>query len=145
MGATFSLADLIPEPLTFVDLDGQRYDARTAEMFGATDYARYERMQREAKQAFATLQSANGDRETAAAALEQITDDLMTMIVPTLARDRVRAIAFGHKFRFLQWWQEQQPKAEAIPGEVVAGQKSTRARRSPASAAPTRGSGRKAS
>jgi hypothetical protein len=46
--SVFELAKLIPEPLTFVDTDGTRYDARPVSALGAIDYARYERMQREA-------------------------------------------------------------------------------------------------
>lgn len=140
MGATFNLADLIPEPLTFRDTDGKTYEAHTAEMFGAVDYAKLMRLQQQMRTAFATLQATagqkKGDTEGVAAQLEAMSDTLIAMIVPDLPPERLAAMAFGHKFRFLKWWQEQATAGQPA-GETKAAEKVIRGRRSPASSAST--------
>jgi hypothetical protein len=97
--SVFELAKLIPEPLTFVDTDGTRYDARPVSALGAIDYARYERMQREATAALGALASRDEtvDKEGASRQLEQVTNELMQTIVPELPIERIQAIAFAHK------------------------------------------------
>ena len=140
MATTFNLADLIPEPLTFRDTDGKAYEAHTAEMFGAVDYAKLMRLRTELATAFSALQAKQGDpamMEQLAANLEDLADDLIAMIVPELPAERRAAIKFGHKFRFLNWWKEQAaPKAGAV-GEPKAAEKVIRGRRSPASSGST--------
>jgi hypothetical protein len=145
--SVFELATLIPEPLTFVDTDGTRYDARPVSAFGAIDYARYERMQREATAALGALaaRDTTTDKEAAARQLEQTTNDLILTIVPSLPMERIEQIAFAHKSQFLRWWQNEQPKPEVRAGEAKAGRPVTRGRRSPASAGSTRPSRPKAS
>jgi hypothetical protein len=134
MAATFNLADLIPEPMTFRDVDGKAYEALSAEMFGAVDYAKLTRLRTEMTAAFSALQAKQGDQATMeqlAANLEELSDGLIAMIVPDLPAERRNAIKFGHKFRFLKWWQEQAAK-ERPAGETKAGGKVIRGRRSPA-------------
>ena len=140
MGTTFNLADLIPEQMTFRDADGKTYEALPAEMFGAAGYAKLTRLRTEMQAAFSALQSKQAlvdppDRtEQLAAQLEGVADMLIAMIVPDLPPERLRAIAFGHKFRFLNWWKEQQQVKAAPVGEAPAGEskKVIRGRRSPA-------------
>jgi hypothetical protein len=138
MAATFDLASLIPEPLTFRDTDGKTYEAKTPEMFGAVDFARMTRLRTEMTAGFTALQAKKGDAEQAerlAADLEQMADALIALIVPDLPDARRTQIAFGHKFRFLNWWKEQQQVPPA--GEAKAGGKVNRGRHSPASSAST--------
>jgi hypothetical protein len=140
MAATFNLADLIPEPMTFRDVDGTAYDAHTPEMFGAVDYARMTRLRTDMSAAFSALQVKQGNPEQAeqlAADLESIADRLIALIVPDLPAERRTAMAFGHKFRFLNWWKEQQQKAASAGEAQAGGAKAIRGRRSPASSAST--------
>jgi hypothetical protein len=142
MGATFNLADLIPEQMTFRDVDGKTYEALPSEMFGAAEYAKLMRMQQEMRVTMSVVQSTagqkKGDVEGAAARLEQIADTLIGMIVPDLPAERIKAMHFGHKFRFLNWWREQSQNGAAPVGEAPAGsEKVIRGRRSPASSGST--------
>jgi hypothetical protein len=107
---------------------------------GAIDYARYERMQREATVALSMLASRDTsvDKEGAARQLEHTTNELIQTIVPDLPIERIAAIAFAHKSQFLKWWQNEQPKPEVTMGEAKAVGKVTRGRRSPASVDPTK-------
>lgn len=139
MAATFNLADLIPEPMTFKDVDGKTYEALTAEMFGAVDYARLMRLRTEMAAGFSALQAKQGDpatMEQLAANLEDLADSLIAMIVPELPTERRTAIKFGHKFRFLNWWKEQAAKGQMV-GEPKAAERPIRGRRSPASSGST--------
>lgn len=138
--SVFELAKLIPDPLTFVDADGTRYEALPVSALGAVDYARYTRMQREATVALSVLGSRDKavDKEAGARQLEHVTNELMQTIVPTLPADRIQAIAFGHKSQFLKWWQDEQPKSQVHAGEARAGKPVTQGQRSPASAGSTR-------
>lgn len=145
--SVFELAKLIPEPMTFLDADGTRYDARPVSALGAIDYARYERMQREATVALGALATRDDrvDKEGASRQLEHVTNDLMQTIVPDLPMERIEKIAFAHKAQFLKWWQSEQPKPEVQAGEAKAGRRSNLGQRSLASSKRTKVSRPKAS
>lgn len=151
MTTQFNLIDLIPQPLTFRDvepcsacqgsgceacanrgrIDGQRYDARTAAMFGPIDLATQQRLQREMGAAITTMQrqDASEDELSAASeALEGVLDDLMALIIPTMPHERITALESGYKLQFVSWWREQQPQPKANPqparGRVTRGRPS---------------------
>jgi hypothetical protein len=86
---------------------------------GAIDYARYERMQREATVALGALASrdATVDKEGAARQLEHTTNELMQTIVPDLPIDRIAAIAFAHKVAVSEVVANEQPKPEVAWGK----------------------------
>lgn len=138
--ATFNLADLVPQSLTFRDIDGQTYEAKTAELFGPVEYAKLMRLRADMLISFNALQAVQSDpakEEELATEVERLADTLFGMIVPDFPVERRAKVAFGHKFRFLNWWKEQQQQA-APAGEAQAGSaKATRGRRSPASSAST--------
>lgn len=139
MPATFDLADLVPEPMTMRDMDGTTYDVLGTELFGAVDYARLMRMRTDMAAAFSGLQAKQGDQEAkerTAANLEQLADELIALLVPSLPAERRAAIPFAKKFRFLNWWKEQETKGQPT-GESKAVEKVIRGRRSPASSAST--------
>lgn len=143
MSNEFNLIDLIPQPLHFRDVAtceacdgagcevcamrgrvlGQRYDARTAAMFGPIDLATQQRLQREMVEATQIMQRAgasDAELESASATLESVLDDFMLLIVPGLPVERVAAIESGYKLQFITWWRQQHPeptegKAQARP------------------------------
>ncbi len=120
---TFSLADLVPEPLTFRDDlfggDGTAYDVKTREMLGAIDIARLERLQgriQEQTKASALL----ADREGVAQDLETAVDEICALLVVGLPAGRLTKIPFGFKLTFLSWWRAAQPEEPPLPGGAKA-------------------------
>jgi hypothetical protein len=107
----FSLADLIPEPLTFTDDgaggDGRTYDVRPEDVFSAVEVFRFRRL------------SAQND-ENDAAASEVCAGEIMHMLIPALPAERIAAIPMLYKLRFVVWWRQQglgEPAGEAKPGQ----------------------------
>jgi hypothetical protein len=92
MGKTFTLIDVVQEPLWYPDDhyggDGTRYEVRTADLLGAEDYARYLWHQEEARRASATLARRDADKEARVAAgrtLEQVVNEQIAIIIPKLS------------------------------------------------------------
>ncbi len=144
MSKTFTLIDLVAEPMYFRDIVGcgkcggegrdangvcipcggkgkvvgERYEARTKAMFGAQDFAAYMRMQREYTEAMAVIQGkSDGDLADAGQLLGDVCAALLHLIVPDLPDERVRDIENGYVIQFISWWtKEQQPTAPALSG-----------------------------
>ncbi len=165
MSKTFTLIDLVAEPLYFRDIlncekcggegrdangvcvqcggkgkvAGSRYAARTKAMFGAEDFAAYMRMQHEYTEAMAVLQGkGEGELADAGQLLGDVCAALLHLIVPDLPDERVNELENGYVIQFISWWTQQQPTPEGGPvGERTPGGKSIRGKRSPGSAAST--------
>ena len=109
----FSLSDLVPEPLYFVDNamggDGTRYEVLTADLLSEKDVAVATRLD-------ARIRTMAEDPTVAIGAI----NDYMQLLVPTLPMARIQAIPMSFKTRFIAWWSEQQkpsgPKPTAAAG-----------------------------
>ena len=131
MSKIFDLAGLMPEPLTVTDVDGTRYDMKTADMLSATEYAQMQRLKRDGER---LERESSGDDEAAAAWLDEQVNQLFRMLLPGMPEERQQAIPFAHKYRVLNWWNTQQAKPEGqSAGEARASRttQSKRRRRSP--------------
>lgn len=104
MDRSFSLADLVPEPLYFVDNavggDGTRYEVLTSELLSERDIATATRLDARIRQM----------QNDPAASLEAL-NDYMQMLVPDMPRERVTAIPMAFKVRFMTWWSQKQQDA----------------------------------
>lgn len=157
---SFSLSDLIPEPIVYIDDtlggDGQRHDMRTSQMFSSEDFAAYNRLQREVDQAQALMQVKDaakrdpGKIEHAMAQMLRIIDDMLLILMPTFPRERLEKLPTWAKQEIIKRWRAEQKGAStpAVTEAPVAGEveppapqeaKTPRGRRSRASATPTGG------
>ena len=104
MSGNFSLADLIPEPLTLTDDmpggDGRAHDVLSGALLSTADVAALMRLEKDAAQALT--------REDVSAA-DATMNRLIAVLVPTLTPERISAIPITFKTRFLEWWRAQQP------------------------------------
>jgi hypothetical protein len=144
--ASFSLSDLIPEPLIYVDDtfsgDGKRYEMRSTREFSPEDFAVYLRWQREAGVVSAQFHQLGGDKakdvqkaEKVMQQLIHILDSLVLHLMPEFPRERLDAIPSWAKAKIIERWRQEQPKETAAAGESLAGKqpKTLRGKRSPAS------------
>lgn len=113
---SFSFADLIPEPLTFkddaFDGDGHVYDVRTNDMLSVDDVVRMMRMEGRFKSVLARTERAGQPDTEGLDELLQLTDEMFAMLIPALPDERVEAIPFSYKMRFVEWWRKQQPEID---------------------------------
>ena len=116
-GANFSLADLIPEVDTFTDMDGDKHEIRSTRTFGAIEYAKLKRFQREIAASQETVNTTKvetlEDENLIVAAVnrqEDAMNEFIGMIIPKMPMDRIKAIELADKLSFMAWWNEQQPK-----------------------------------
>lgn len=157
---SFSLADLIPEPIVYIDDtfggEGRRHDMRTTTMFSPEDFAVYLRLQREVAALvvlMADKEAAKNDParvKRASAQTVKILDQLILTIMPDFPRERLEVIPTWAKQEIIKRWKVEQngtdapavAEAQAV-GEVqppaVTQAKTPRGRRSPASASTTGG------
>lgn len=128
---TFSLADLVPDPLIFSDRDDARYEVLSAEQISEADYARLGRIQREI-QDLQRLAEAADDPTNALAALRRCFNQIISLLVPTMPEARVAALTIQEKTAFMTWWRTQQPQpsGEATAGLPTGPQRRRRKRRS---------------
>ncbi len=137
-GAQFSLADLIPEPLTFRDSgpggSGEVYTVLTPELFSPEDYAEFARLQEEIR---LLLSDRNPAEAAQASDLDRYTSRIMGILVPDLPEARRKKISIAFRLRFLGWWKDQQPEPGAVLGNAVRATSPTRRKRSPASSSST--------
>lgn len=110
----FSLSDLVPEPLYFVDNamggDGTRYEVLTADLLSEKDVAVATRLD-------ARIRTMAEDPTVAIGAI----NDYMQLLVPTLPMARIQAIPMSFKTRFIAWWSEQQQQATSPKPTAAAG------------------------
>jgi len=129
---TFSLADLMPEPLTLTDNavggDGRTHDVLSGALLSTADVATLTRLERDAGTALA-----KDDPAAADAAINR----LIGVLIPTLAPERISAIPITFKTKFLEWWREQQPQPSPKAAAAQAATNATPVRRSRTSAPPT--------
>jgi hypothetical protein len=154
---SFSLADLIPEPIVYVDDtfggDGQRYDMRTMQMFSSEDFGAYNQLQREVDQAQALMQSkgvAQRDPSRVQKAMQQmlrIIDEMLLILMPDFPRERLEKIPTWGKQKIITRWRAAQKAADVSAEPTPVGEaeppapqaKTPRGKRSPASATTTEG------
>lgn len=119
MSRTFDLTSIIPEPLTFRDVDGAVHEVRPAAALGAVDVARMNRLQHRVAAAQDHIATTDDDElERIAIEMESATDDLVALLIPSLAGERIKAIPLANKISLLTWWKDEQPAAS---GEAKAG------------------------
>ena len=110
MTKSFSLADLIPSPLTFEDTafggDGAIHTVKTWDLFSSEDIATLMRFHNDIGVAFAANDAAKAER---------LINQLLSMLIPTLPQERLKAIPVTFKGKFLEWWEAEQPKPEQSP------------------------------
>ena len=132
MTTNFSLADLMPEPLTFTDNavggDGAIHDMLTSALLSSEDVSALTRLERDAAGAMA-----NQDIAAADAAINR----LIGTLIPTLPAERIAAIPITFKTRLLDWWREQQPQPSPKAKAAQQAPSAARGRRSRTSAPPT--------
>lgn len=156
---SFSLSDLIPEPIVYIDDtfggDGQRHDMRTSQMFSSEDFAAYNRLQREVDQAQALMHVKDAAKrdpikvERAMTQMLRILDEMLLILMPTFPRERLEKLPTWAKQTIITRWRTEQKGAttpaaaepqNAGEAEPPASQaKPSRGRRSLASAGSTRG------
>ncbi len=111
----FRLSDLIPEPLSFTDNavggDGTVYDVLTLDLLSEQDVGRMLLLQTRMMQGFA--------EEHPQEAMQAI-NELISILVPAMASERIAAIPLTLKTHFFDWWQAQHPKT---PGRATAPKK----------------------
>lgn len=112
MAKNFSLSSLVPDPSTFTDTDGKKYDVRTPKLLGAVDYAKINRLQRDLPKSLEKLTEVDAEDVDAAERAAQEVDDhlnaFVKLLVPELPMERIRKIEFGYKTAFLDWWRSEQ-------------------------------------
>lgn len=138
---TYKITDLVPEPFTVIDpSDNKRYDGKMITQFGATEYAKYQRLAAELQTALNTLNGMpiTGDNgrcaptgaeiDAAGAAIDSVVLEILATIVPAMPDARRQALSFGQKMGLLRAWQQAQPevdpKTPALPG-VTRGKRSS--------------------
>lgn len=111
----FRLSDLIPEPLTFTDDatggDGTVYDVLTLDLLSEQGVSRMLLLQTRMMQGFA--------EEHPQEAMQAI-NELISILIPGMAQERIAAIPLTLKTHFFDWWQQQHPKT---PGRAMAPKK----------------------
>jgi len=131
--ASFGLADLIPEPLTFADNaeggDGTIYDVKVGSLLSNQDIADLIRLEKESAASLG-----KGD----AAATDAMLNRIIAIIIPGMPAERVASIPIGLKSRLLEWWRNAQPEPPPKPTAAGAVMNATPAPRSPRRARPTR-------
>jgi hypothetical protein len=133
MSASFRLSDLVPEPMTFTDDayggDGSTHDVLTVDLLSEDAVTALLREQRRMTAGFAAERSAE--------ALEA-TNRLISILIPSLPPERLASIPITFKARFIEFWQEQQPKSpKAMATATTPPTPTPRGRRSPRSSPPT--------
>jgi len=127
--STFSLADLMPEPLTFTDDatggDGCAHDVLSGALLSTADVAALTRLERESAAALA-----KNDPNAADAAINR----LIAVLIPTLPLERISAIPIVFKTKFLEWWRDQQPSPKPPAAQTTQATSATPVRRSRTSA-----------
>ncbi len=108
---TLDFASLIPTRNAF-RYEGQVYEFRSKVDFGAVDFARLSRLQREIQEALKALE-ASGEDEAAALTLERVIGEFITLILPDLPGEAFAAMTLGQKMGINEWWGEQEDRAEA--------------------------------
>ena len=133
MGAAFRLSDLVPDQMTVTDDayggDGSTYDVLTVDLLSEDAISALMREQRRMAAGFAAERSGE--------ALEA-TNRLIAILIPTLPPERLASIPITFKARFIEFWQEQQPKSpKATAAAPTSPTPTPRGRRSPRSSPPT--------
>lgn len=150
----FSLAAIIPQGLTFTDDgaggDGAQYQVRLPSMFTSYEYARLAELQTSLPEQLAAVANAREQGPESGQVMtlvDQAINEILSLLVPDLPEQRIKAIPLGYKLEFMKWWKGQlptQPKAAdqiaaaARVGEVQGrAPKTRRGKRSPDSSAST--------
>ena len=113
---TFSLADLIPEPLNFTDDafggSGIRYDVLTLELLSSQDIAILRRTKKRINEFMQTKDSASDPLEPKmnTDALEREINALFKILIPKIGIDRIKEIPLGAKEKFFYWWLNENSK-----------------------------------
>jgi hypothetical protein len=142
----FSLAALLPEPITFTDDgeggSGKTYAVMTTALMNSHDYAKLAKFQDELPKLIAKIAMQDEADMTDMAEMAAILDRLLMLLIPDLSEERVQAIGTGLKMEFVKWWRREVQGA----GEPAAGNRKTRraiesktprGKRSPASSTTT--------
>ena len=128
----FSLADLVPEPLTFRDNvgggDGTVYDVMRADMLGPTALARLQRLQKRAQ----SLYHGRVVSLEEAGELEQVADEFIVMLIPNLPEERLATLGFQAKYKLITWWlAEVKADGAAVPSAANPTQRGAPPKRHP--------------
>ncbi len=121
MSEPFSLDELIPEKLT-ARLAGQVYDVRMIVHLGPAEYAQFSRLQERVTQALTKLHKGTADEQVIAGGdIGDTTDQLIAILIPDLAPATIKAMTFGKKSAFIDYWRGKQPVAspKAKPDKPV--------------------------
>lgn len=102
----FDLKALAPERPTLTDFDGREHTVKLPDDFGVVDFARLQRLQAEIGEGFDKLQ-ANPKDEEAAQVVEDLIDDFLGMLAPTLPEAHLAQMTFSQKYEMMQWWSEE--------------------------------------
>lgn len=102
MSKQFSLTNSTPEPLTVTDANGQEHTAKLPAEFGLTDFARLMELRGMISDMAGTnIQTLTVEK---AEAVENVMDEFVTMILPTLSAEARAKINFGTKQQLINWW-----------------------------------------
>lgn len=122
---TFTLADLVPDPIT-IHIGTETYRGRNADELGVVDSIRMGWMQDELR----VLQEQLNDTEAIAAmsedeqvalaqSAENLTDQMIKMIVPDVSDDQLKISPFARKVGLLQQWTIWQQESQAGKPKTV--------------------------
>jgi hypothetical protein len=141
--AQLDLASIVETPHTLRDTDGRIYDVPTAAMLSTIQIAQMRRLQQTLPEMMAALDTPGGDSSAAVVSLNQVVDEYVQLIAPTMPGERIAAMPVGKKVQIIKWWQDvETPKT---PPKATASPRVIRGRRSRGSAASTPASDLKAS
>lgn len=134
--ATYSLADLIPEPHIFKDQDGTAYAVPTGEMLSTLELKQIAQLERDLPEALATWKS-KPDLQESVLYLDKLVNDYFGALVREMKPERIEHIPINQKVDFIRWWQtEEGAKAPPAPPAPARANRQTRRRASRGSSTP---------
>jgi hypothetical protein len=112
MSTQFSLADLIPEPLTFKDDafggEGVIFDVLTSELLSSQDIATLRRIRNR-------LIGEPQEEETADLIIN--INLLVSLLIPDMPSERIHRLPLGAKEKFFAWWLQSTKKKKRTPSQ----------------------------
>ncbi len=122
----FSLAALLPEPITFTDDgadgNGQAYAVQTTALMNSHDYAKLGQLEDTLKKQIAAIAVQENADMNDFAVMSTTLDELFSLLIPDLPEERVLSIGTGLKMEFVKWWRREVQGA----GEQQAGNRKAR-------------------
>lgn len=118
MSKNFNFGELVREPDTFTDVDGKVYEVRSSVDLGAADMARARRVQNQLNSHMDRLEK-HPDDERAATGIDDAVDQLLSIAIPGMQIERLRAMTLGQKQAILDWWNAAQAERKNLTSQAA--------------------------